>query len=309
MNLLYRFYFFLPDFSRIGIIGKAINKGLELLLIFTLNNWVPFYFRRISPGRLSGLNSEPRDRKFIISLTSFPARIEKVWIVIECLLRQSFKPDQIILWLADEQFPGRVLPNSLLKLCQRGLTISFCEDIKSHKKYYYTMKNFKEDIVITFDDDVFYPSNILEQLVITHCKFPDAVVANFAHKVGFSSEGKILPYMRWRHKYKGFKSPSHLLLQVGVGGVLYPPGVLYKDVFNKDLIEKLCPKSDDVWLKTMSYLAKTPVVTNTLYNKQLAIVANTQSESLVSTNSKKGQKDLMIKEVINHYHMCFTNCI
>ena len=39
--------------------------------------------------------------KVIVSLTSFPARIDKVYLCINSLLRQSFKADKVILWLAD----------------------------------------------------------------------------------------------------------------------------------------------------------------------------------------------------------------
>jgi hypothetical protein len=47
------------------------------------------------------------------------------------------------------------------------------------------------------------------------------------------------------------------------------------------------------------------VVTSTRYNKQLAIVSNTQSESLVSTNSKKGENDIAIKNIMDFYGISF----
>src|SRR5699024_12638905 len=66
-----------------------------------------------------------------------------------CLLRQTYPPDKIILWLAKEQFEGRnTLPNNLLDLEKRGLEIVFCdEDLRSHKKYYYAIKKFSKDIL------------------------------------------------------------------------------------------------------------------------------------------------------------------
>lgn len=54
------------------------------------------------------------EKKIVVSLTSFPARIKKVHIVIESLLNQTIKPDKIILWLSKEQFEHYyVLPSKL----------------------------------------------------------------------------------------------------------------------------------------------------------------------------------------------------
>ena len=50
----------------------------------------------------------------IISFTSFPARINDVWKVVESLKNQSILPAKIILWLSKEQFPdGSGIPASL----------------------------------------------------------------------------------------------------------------------------------------------------------------------------------------------------
>jgi hypothetical protein len=268
---------------------------------------MPIYFKVTSSSKQYGLNLNNRKEKYIISLTSFPARIDKIWITIECLLRQKFKPDKVILWLANEQFPDQKLPSSLLKLKEKGLEIRFCEDLKSHKKYHYTMLEFPTANVITFDDDVYYPNFILKKLVQTHQKYPKAVCANVAHKV-IIMDGKIERYMKWSHRYKKIKTPSHHLLQVGVGGVLYPPNVLYKDTFDKDLVFSLSPKSDDVWLKTMCFLNGTKIVTNKMINKNLITVRGSQKESLNSLNSHKGLKDLQIKNIIDFYKLNFTNC-
>lgn len=308
MNSIYKIYFLLPDFARFGYAGKAVNRLLELLLVHTFKLIMPGYLQKSASQAGFGLNQDAeRKEKYIISVTSFPARIEKIWITLDCLLRQTFKPDKVILWLANEQFPDKKLPDSLLRLQERGLEIKFCEDLKSHKKFYYTMLENPDANVITFDDDVYYPNYILEKLVETHKKFPEAVVANFAHKVVINN-GKIANYMKWKHKFKAIKEPSHWLLQVGVGGVLYPSGKLYKDAFDKNLIFAVSPRSDDVWLKTQCYLNDTKIVTNNYFNKQLITVRGTQKESLVSVNSHEGLKDIQIRQVMDHYKIDFSNC-
>ncbi|MEX0719969.1 MAG: hypothetical protein WD059_04820 [Balneolaceae bacterium] len=307
INKLYKLYFNLPGFTKYGIAGKAVDRALELAMVY--------YFEYSMPGRLkkelekldNGLyEGVPREEKYIISLTSFPARIDRIWITITTLLMQSFKPDKIVLWLANEQFPNKELPESLVALTEKGLEIRFCEDLRSHKKYYYTMIENPDTNVITVDDDVYYPEYMLSELVQQHKKFPEAVCANFAHKILFE-DGRIKKYMQWKHKHKAIKTPSHKLMQVGVGGVLYPPKVLYEKVFNKELFKEVSPKSDDVWLKTMSYLNNTKIVTSPYFNKQLVTVRGSQEKSLNSVNSHKGLKDIQIKNVIDHFNINVSN--
>lgn len=45
----------------------------------------------------------------IVSLTSYPVRIDTIWLTVMILLHQTEKPKKIILWLAEEQFPNKEL--------------------------------------------------------------------------------------------------------------------------------------------------------------------------------------------------------
>ena len=78
------------------------------------------------------------------------------------------KPDEIILWLAEEQFNGiDSLPKALLEQQKRGLTIRFCDDLRSHKKYYYTMQEYPRDIVILVDDDIVLSKRYYKEIMET----------------------------------------------------------------------------------------------------------------------------------------------
>ena len=79
----------------------------------------------------------------------------------------------MILWLAKSQFDDiSVLPQKLVNLQKRGLTIRFCDDLRSHKKYFYVMQEHPEDIIVLADDDMFYPSDTLRKLIKMHKKYP-----------------------------------------------------------------------------------------------------------------------------------------
>ena len=156
MNWIYRIYFFLPNFKRYGFPGKVVNKLLEMMLKRIFDRTVPSYLRRTQHKQGHGLNTQERETKFIVSLTSFPARIDQIWISIECLLRQTVKPDALYLWLSKEQFAEQELPKSLTDLQERGLTVEFVDDdLKAHKKYYYAMQRHPEANIITVDDDLY----------------------------------------------------------------------------------------------------------------------------------------------------------
>ena len=299
MNTLYNIYFALPNFSFLGIIGKIINRILSIILKHIFDIFVPPYLKRTASKSGFGLNTEERDETYIVSLTSFPARINDIWISIETILRQSFKPDKIILWLANEQFPDKKLPDSLLQLKKRGLTIEFCEDLRSHKKYYYSIRQFPKANLITLDDDLYYHNDVLKNIVDLHKKFPRLITTNRAHKFRFNDRG-IKSYRKWKHNVTT-KKPSHLLMQTGGAGTLYPPGSLYEKTFDQKLIKDLCFHADDLWLKMMAYLNNVKIVTNRLYNKDFLTITQTQKEKLVTQNVISGGNDQQLKNVCEYF--------
>ncbi|MCQ2744694.1 MAG: glycosyltransferase family 8 protein, partial [bacterium] len=104
---------------------------IQLLCLIQLKfkHKVKFKYKNVTEY---GLTVNKRHPQLIVSLTSFPERIDKIDKTINTLLNQTIKPDKLILWLAYEQFPNREndLPENLLKLKNYGLEIMWCEDLK-----------------------------------------------------------------------------------------------------------------------------------------------------------------------------------
>lgn len=71
-------------------------------------------------NRTPGVTLAKREIPIIVSLTSWERRLEKVYLSIESLLRQSIKPDYIFLWLSDKI---ESIPDSLQKTKLRGVDI------------------------------------------------------------------------------------------------------------------------------------------------------------------------------------------
>jgi len=252
-----------------------------------------------------------KNPKIIISLTSYPARIHVVHGVIESLFSQTMRVDFIFLWLAKPNFPNLLedLPPSLLELCSRGLEIKWCdEDIKAHKKYFYTMHEYPEDIVITVDDDILYATDMVEILYKSYLKHPLAISALKTHLIKLENES-LAPYSKWIHWCTVITdTPSMLLMAVGVGGVLYPPKCMHTEIFNIETLIKTCIMNDDLWLKIMQVMNNTPVVLagkNNIADLEAFTIEDTQDDGLFHYNNVARGNDIQLRDVLavyNAYH-------
>ena len=96
-------------------------------------------------------------RRLIVSLTSYPARIQYVPQVLDTLLAQTRPADEIVLYLSGDQFPGREsdLPEALRTAASGGkLRLRFVPgDLRPHKKYFYAFRDYPDAYIVTVDDD------------------------------------------------------------------------------------------------------------------------------------------------------------
>lgn len=268
-----------------------VNKIAEI----SANLFLPIYFNATKGNKNYRINSELKDPKVVVSLTSFPKRLPTLHLVIESLLRQSVKPDKIILYLTQSQVPDiNKLPKKLLAQRDRGLEIKLCPDeIRSHTKYYYAFKEFPEASVITVDDDLFYKSDLLETHLKNSEKHPGHVVSNWIKEI---IPGKY-KYTEWPDgKDKPILSKNLLIL--GVASVLYPPHSVHEDIFNVDAIKNLTLTADDVWLTAMILKKGTPIYYSAYkYNHLPVRIKN--NETLISVNYERNQKCI---DNINNYY-------
>ena len=212
-----------------------------------------------------------REIPLIISLTSYEERFGDLVISLYSLLNQRIKPDRIILWLSDEFGGINALPYEITRFIKNGLEIRFVKDIKSYTKAIYAFKEFSDAIIVTADDDVYYPSKWLEKLYHSYIANPSDIQVHRAHRVKLDNE-EIAPYENWEKHVKEEGASYHNFL-TGVGGVLYPPNCFSREVLRDDVFLSLTPNADDIWFWVMALV----------HNRKIRVVKN-HIKTLTCTN-------------------------
>lgn len=243
--------------------------------------------------------------KIIVSLTSYPERMEKMPRVIAALNKQTIKPDKIVIYLAEEEFIGyeNLVDQKFFE--ENNTVIRWVKDnYRSYKKFIYAFKEFKDDIVITVDDDIEYAETMIEDLITGAKKFPDAVIARCVRLITSTDDDKIEIYEHW-HSVVGEQiglfadSPRFDLIALGVGGILYRPKKFSDEILRTDLFKTVCPDTDDLWLKLHQVLANVPVVLVNHLNDDTEIKEISRNGLYLNKN-KSGGNQLSINNIIKY---------
>ena len=234
----------------------------------------------------------------VVSLTSYGPRLSSLHLTLKCLLRQSVKPDAIVLWLAEPDI--KAAPRSLRALEDHGVRIEPTEDVRSFKKIIPALKAWPDAFVATADDDVYYRSTWLEELVDGWSGDPHEIVGRRTRRIALGADGLPEPYARWRWCYQP-ELVSTTLLPVGMGGVLFPPGSLKRpDVFDQESFMRLCPTADDMWLYWMARQAGSRV-RKVSRQRIYFFWPRTQDVGLANLNRRAGANDVQIQAMVERF--------
>lgn len=287
-------------YRNMGILD--IDRGLEKII-------TTYY--KLTPTVKSGIRKRKRERKVIISFTTIPSRVDKVWITVESLLRQTCKPDEIILWLAKDEFEGKDLPISLVRQMKRGLTIRYCDNLKSYKKFFYTMQENPDSFVITVDDDIIYAEKMLELLLKTYRENPGCVICHRSHLIR-KSNGNLLPYCRWTYwvdRKEMQTEPSFQNFFTSGGGTLFPVFLLDKRVFWKEVFLERAPLADDVWLNLICWLSGLKIKNTESNLGDVILIASSSEKGLLLENVVKNKNDEQMKAVLDYFNIDINDYI
>lgn len=273
-------------------IGKNLLRRVILSGIYHTNNFLCWYYHNIKKKSISS----PEEADYVVSLTTYPARVGNVWRVIEMAANQRGIKEKyaICLYLIKSEFEGIDLPAKIKELQARGLTVKFNEEnFKCHNKYFYAFKDYPEKTVITIDDDLQYNHHTISGLIKKNKEYPKCIIYNRGNRI-LKNE----PYNNWPF-VENLTCPQHDVFPTGVGGVLYPPHCCNRFVTDMEVIKKTCLRADDLWLNFMSRLNHTKVVQTGLKSTYMVLPDTSQQTALWLVNNDVVQvgNDVQINEI------------
>lgn len=162
---------------------------------------------------------------------------------------------------------------------------------------------YKDEIIITFDDDMIYDKRLVQKLYEEHLRYPETIICGRGHKILFDSKRNILPYKDWTFESDDFME-SDDIFPTGVCRILYPPNCFYKDIQNEELFMSLAPNADDIWFKTMTLLNNKKSKILNQNNKEFSkqnLIETTQENALFLQNKNQGLNDIYLDKVFKFY--------
>jgi len=242
----------------------------------------------------------------IVSLTSFPDRMPYIHRCLYSLMNQNVHPHRIILWLAKEQFPNGMndIPEKVQELQPLGLEIRWVkDDLRSYKKLLPALHAFPDAIIVTADDDLYYPVDWLNSLLSSYKKQPHCIHSQLITRLGMNKDGIIDQIPRTAEMND---TSSYFNKLLGGSGTLYPPHVLNSEVFNLDVMRQTAPSSDDVWFWAMAVMNRTKIHWIPNHMGTLVYLEHTQEDTptLSSINDKSENGFTKhINAVADYYHL------
>ena len=289
-----------------------ILRKLKTLIESCFGELIKCAYRIYTPN-FEPINRQRREgeERVVVSLTSYGRRVNDVLAFsIYSLLKQSYRPDEIVLWLDTDNWTDEKLPKRLARLKENGLlTVKYCEDLRSFKKLIPALDSYPNDIIITVDDDLYCRKDMIERLIKAHKHNPGCIITHRAHRP-YVNGNQFAEYQTWDDKISDVR--EGLIFPTGGAGCLYKKEYLYKDILRKDLFMSLTPLADDVWFYFMEVLNGT---------RQIVLKRNGYAyigldnfyqffhyhSSLASQNCRENQNDVQIKNVMKYYNLEIRN--
>lgn len=304
---LYRIYVkSISNEKELRKIQKEIPKERDQIINKNREQHNYFFYRQLYINcKEKGVTYKKRDPKIIVSLTSFGPRFNDLYLTIESIFQQSVKPDHVILNISKEHYAREDLPQTLIDMEERGLMIQFTRNLGPYKKLIPTLENFKNDLIVTMDDDVYYPEYVIDRLLKSYLSEPYYVHCLRAHKMTLDQEGAILPYREWDFDTEKIL-PGFDIFPTGVGGVLYFPGCFTEEVLDEKAFQELCPTNDDIWLKAMSLRKNIKCKRVTIprsFEQDFVTIGGSQVQALWQDNVRRDTNDSQIKATFKRYEL------
>lgn len=232
-------------------------------------------------------------KKIIISFTTLPNRIDKIEKTVNSLLSQSVTPDNIYLWVPKEfkrvKNKDFKIPNFITN---SDIEIKYTVDYGPFTKLRPTLEieNDPETIIVTADDDVFYPPNWLENLLNASKLLPDSAIG---YRGRVFQNRKNLNYNH-SNLYYGSYEKEYLKVDIltATWGALYKRKFFDEEIFDSSIL-KSSFFVDDIWIN--GNLAKKNIDRYVIPNINIKPITNVANiDSLWENNRNNNNNNNMI---------------
>lgn len=229
-------------------------------------------------------------KKVIVSMTSYPARIECVAPAFRSILNQNVdrRLYKCMLALARPEFPGGKadLPPDLVAMVRKKeIELVWTEtNTRSHKKLTPALKKYPTNPILITDDDVIRQPGWLQMFIDDHDRYPDDIICG-AFGYFFGVGNRLIRFDNRKQKAAGsFNDVPDIVFNTarpanGTGGVLYPAGTFTDPrFFDEDLYMRLSPTSDESWQFCFNIMAdRTIRQSSKIFDNSASYIPGTQS--------------------------------
>ena len=239
--------------------------------------------------------------KVIVSMATIPSRKQRLLENIPSLINQRYNFDYLIINVLDNLSDDDYNFYNDIKSLDNRIIINKVEDKwKSCNKLLPSIKHFPDDVIITVDDDIYYPNECIGTLMKQYLITPDCIIAQETNPV-IIENGKIKFVNRVDVKLMQ-KSWSKYLS----GCCLFPPHVFDgTDVFNWDkMMEITNGTHDELWFWVNSTLKGVRVVgLNYIWTFEFDVITKWDSSEfkLSNININEGKADVYLDKINEIY--------
>ena len=249
------------------------------------------------------------DKDVIVSLTSYGKRVEdSLPYALYSLLKQTIIPKKIIVYIDEKIWSDDNIPQLLKELKRIGVTICYCEDLRSHTKLLHALRQFPNNPIITVDDDLYYNKQSIEWLINAYQSSDKKTIFGTWGCKPQKVSGKYTPYSQW--KVCKFDVDEDNVSLYGVGSCCYPPHIFDDEIFNKDVFLKLCPTADDIWFwiqeERLGIKRKYVGPYDNGFHEYVNRIEEydmKQQGTLMFQNVTNGKNDIQLKKLLQFYNL------
>lgn len=255
---------------------------------------------------LKRVKTSKRAPNIIVSLTTIPTRLVAVEHTLRSIIAGELLPEAVCIYVDEKTYK---IIKSESAFIERLIELEFVrmfevEDVRSYKKFIFSVLDYPDKDIVICDDDVLYPKYWLSALLAAQAKYDSAntIICHRAHQVIFEESGEISPYKLWPKEVSTDNAAS-ILFPTGTGGILYPAHAMPPLTYDKSAFSQVAPTADDVWfwLCAISVGCNFKVTDIPFKHTDFLEIPDSQVVNLWSINVNQSANDTQLMKSLNFF--------